>query len=1742
MYSTAVVEQFLEAFGHLPRNIQGRVLDFIEKFQKDPRSSGINYEPIVGARDKKLHSVRIDGNYRAIVLKPKHGNVYRLVWVAKHDDAYAWAKTRVFREDDTGANCALVVENVDELESQIRDARNTGGASLFHQVSDEDLYAIGAPREVIPLLREIRTIEVLGALKGAVAPHVLYALECLARGDDKSAVVEYVTEESQRLAADSVTLRDDSAVERASTRFTLRDILERLMNVEAKPAPGTDVDEPERQAKSSVQGHVRENSAVAAASASPTCAHPAGDPIFEDAIQQYRVALLAWIAKKAENRERVVLIGSASKNSTMGAGDLDVAPPQGGVVQMLRDFVGGSKCVLVTSEGGSGKSTTMQMVAASWAQDYAPGKPVYLYVPLRDFRRETSVDIVTFVCSPEAGSDGAPVLSREVVERLKNTHRLVLLLDGSDEIEPGSRPSFTRLLTTGKRQKHFSAVVVSSRESSAPREIFDWTVGLQRLEEGQQLEVVRSYLPEKERAEQFLAELRSEPGGREISDNPLCLSLACTLEASGGGTRTRKLGWVGRAHLYRQFWDCLQEREQDKLRDDFGNRTGLQYRVALGAAFANALIDQRKRQLDRQIEDVGGGVLRQLVAREPLVAQMILENDWGSAAGAKAANPTVPDVMAGLRGLCPSPEEVCGVMLQWPMFELKGNNCFTSRHKTWHEFLIAEYLLASPESGEAVAMVVTQEDRFLLRCVFELAADGYWRDSGPNASLLLKALHRIDPLYAAMSVRGDGSEDALKQCVARDRSPLADDPWRRGVQEAMAGLSVRASTDRIVEQDLSFPSRELAKDLANPEFWWAANCYRDVYQRVENLWHLCHTEPEPWADILRYCVAGFPDWRHRVGDLAANDPDDAVRAKFQCLSHLLRIGVPTGVASPPVFDDDGDAGGMKDGLPWALAAPRLLLNCCLADCSPYLELCPDVALVDGASHVSGSEVTVPILFSVQHVIWALCRRPEMWCEFGGEGFSRRQWQLVWRLWDANDPRAAMLGLEKAVAAKDVAAGAAILRSVLPAEMLQDRRWENANEAAALIRLGVVHVELISPEAVGRWARSGTAMECRALMIAGVPLDRYETERALFLRLAIDVAGRRFLQAYVPDDVGEFLSFWCGRGCSIDWLEQSLIAGILDPVFNSDLFCYWQWDLFEEECICWDHLSIRCRMDICLTGIRRLFSENEYLPPYTVVSQLDSSQEVSISPHIPPCSAVPDQWAAVFFALQLIKAIGGGRVRWQELQGCELALLTRSRVKSVLEQCISSSILPVDVLADAPEVIRRLGVVASALERWESIEGDRNERRKEALGLVVLQTQDPLKGGLSGSQVTRVFYRHPDEVLQIGVLKTTLAEQDFRREAAGASLACSSWMAESPQGWIPPNPHRGEISLEIKCEPAEDGQSHALGSLTEYLLLSPLAFPPTAGSLQVSSLHELVERREASAASAVVSHLGAAYSCRLRKRLERGGDGCVAMSFREHVKTLLGGRWPKLFRDGEIAGEPSAFLQRMIGCPAIIDLDGKARRNPLLFLTGSDSGGSAVDLLPMDFCHGDLNARNILVPAAPQSTAPLLQMIDFEKAGEYIASLDPCWLSFWLVMASEPHPNMAAPLWKRLPESILAAASGAPQVPEDCGGYQLGLDLVRMLFRSWWVLDEANATALGPLAERTMLAGLLGCAVAKSLLHDRDIERRRTRGEQDSSADAVDGAWRVTFIRLAALALERAVGAPSILEPSVTIASLVGDAQ
>ncbi len=93
-FKVAIYDNFLESFARIPRAQQKKVNAFIRKFRHDPTSAAINYEPIDSFIDKRLHTVRIDQAYRAIVRKPEQGNVYLLLWVDHHDDAMRWARNK----------------------------------------------------------------------------------------------------------------------------------------------------------------------------------------------------------------------------------------------------------------------------------------------------------------------------------------------------------------------------------------------------------------------------------------------------------------------------------------------------------------------------------------------------------------------------------------------------------------------------------------------------------------------------------------------------------------------------------------------------------------------------------------------------------------------------------------------------------------------------------------------------------------------------------------------------------------------------------------------------------------------------------------------------------------------------------------------------------------------------------------------------------------------------------------------------------------------------------------------------------------------------------------------------------------------------------------------------------------------------------------------------------------------------------------------------------------------------------------------------------------------------------------------------------------------------------------------------------------------------------------------------------------------------------------------------------------
>src|SRR5262245_24198151 len=151
----ALAQDFLANLATLPNAVQGKVLKWALRFQSDPTSKGINYEPIRAARDKNLKSVRIDQDWRGIVFKPPSGDIYVLMYVDHHDKAYKWAEgRRIAVNPVTGALQVFAVETVVQpvLERARHEVAQTeadkgsqettkaaaASAPIFESLSDQD--------------------------------------------------------------------------------------------------------------------------------------------------------------------------------------------------------------------------------------------------------------------------------------------------------------------------------------------------------------------------------------------------------------------------------------------------------------------------------------------------------------------------------------------------------------------------------------------------------------------------------------------------------------------------------------------------------------------------------------------------------------------------------------------------------------------------------------------------------------------------------------------------------------------------------------------------------------------------------------------------------------------------------------------------------------------------------------------------------------------------------------------------------------------------------------------------------------------------------------------------------------------------------------------------------------------------------------------------------------------------------------------------------------------------------------------------------------------------------------------------------------------------------------------------------------------------------------------------------------------------------------------------------------------
>ena len=193
----AIADTFWDRLFDLPKQQQKKVRTFVTKFRQDPQSSSINYESLKQACEKNYRSVRIDQTYRCIVLAPEKGNVYCLLWVDHHDDAYDWARrTRVAVNPNSGLLQIYETEVIDapserantEWEVVKKPAPKPVSAETpmpsgpLFDLDDEQLLGIGVPEELLSMVKGFDTVLELDSKNKTLPTEVYEALALYADG------------------------------------------------------------------------------------------------------------------------------------------------------------------------------------------------------------------------------------------------------------------------------------------------------------------------------------------------------------------------------------------------------------------------------------------------------------------------------------------------------------------------------------------------------------------------------------------------------------------------------------------------------------------------------------------------------------------------------------------------------------------------------------------------------------------------------------------------------------------------------------------------------------------------------------------------------------------------------------------------------------------------------------------------------------------------------------------------------------------------------------------------------------------------------------------------------------------------------------------------------------------------------------------------------------------------------------------------------------------------------------------------------------------------------------------------------------------------------------------------------------------------------------------------------------------------------------------------------------------------
>lgn len=156
MVSVAFSEKYFDSLLKLTPNEQSQANKSVMLFQQDPQHGGLHYEKLTAFKDSKLRSIRANQDVRIILAAAEKENLYLMLYVDHHEQAYAWAaKRKVEINPNTGSLQMFTVEEQYQ-QDQSNQAAQVPQPGLFDAIRDRQLLQLGVPEEALALVRSMK--------------------------------------------------------------------------------------------------------------------------------------------------------------------------------------------------------------------------------------------------------------------------------------------------------------------------------------------------------------------------------------------------------------------------------------------------------------------------------------------------------------------------------------------------------------------------------------------------------------------------------------------------------------------------------------------------------------------------------------------------------------------------------------------------------------------------------------------------------------------------------------------------------------------------------------------------------------------------------------------------------------------------------------------------------------------------------------------------------------------------------------------------------------------------------------------------------------------------------------------------------------------------------------------------------------------------------------------------------------------------------------------------------------------------------------------------------------------------------------------------------------------------------------------------------------------------------------------------------------------------------------------------